>query len=58
VLKSIRSTALQYPCANSLLEIEGYVGVEKESELVACLKQAALDGGTIIVCRDSRKTRG
>lgn len=58
VLKSFRSTTLQYPCSNSLLEIEGYVGVEKESEIVTCLKEAALDGGTIIVRRDSRNTKG
>jgi hypothetical protein len=58
LLQSFCSSSLKYPCSNCLIEIEGFVGVEKESDVVSYLKNAAIAGGTIIVCRDSRVSKG
>jgi len=48
VLSSFRSTVLHYP-PNSVLEIEGFLGLEEENNVINMLKESASAGGTVLV---------
>jgi hypothetical protein len=54
-LSYIRSQRLGYP-PNAVLEIENFIGVEEEKNVVNVLKNAAAAGGTVLVVEKVRKS--
>jgi hypothetical protein len=56
VLSSFRSTILHYP-PNSVLEIEGFLGLDEENNVINMLKESASAGGTVLVVDSVHKPK-
>mmetsp|Transcript_14969 Transcript_14969/g.28169 ORF Transcript_14969/g.28169 Transcript_14969/m.28169 type:complete len:138 (+) Transcript_14969:367-780(+) len=55
-LNIFRSQLLQYP-PNAVLELEGFIGLDKERDVINALKDAAAASGTILVVESVKKSR-
>lgn len=55
-LNIFRSQLLQYP-PNAVLELEGFIGLDKERDVINALKDAAAASGTVLIVESVKKSR-